>query len=104
MEGEFLRRSVSEFVGTFALIFVGAGSMMTGGGDLLGVAVAHGLILAIMVTGLGHVSGGHFNPAVSIGLWSGGRFPAEQLPGYIAAQVGGATRPSTSGIAPVRSR
>jgi len=63
VEGENLRRSVAEFVGAFALIFVGAGSIMTGGGDLLGVAVAHGLILAIMVTALGHISGGHFNPA-----------------------------------------
>jgi aquaporin TIP len=67
VEGESLRRSVAEFVGAFALVFIGAGSVMTGGG-LLAVAVAHGLILAIMVTALGHISGGHFNPAVTLGF------------------------------------
>jgi aquaporin TIP len=67
VQGETFRRSVAEFVGTFALVFIGAGSIMSGGG-LVGVALAHGLILAIMVTSLGHVSGGHFNPAVTFGF------------------------------------
>src|SRR3954453_16870736 len=57
VEGENLRRAVGEFVGGLALIFVGAGSVMTGGGGLFGVAIAHGLSLAIMVTALGHISG-----------------------------------------------
>jgi aquaporin TIP len=68
VEGEVFRRSVAEFVGAFALTFVGAGAIMASGGDLLAVAAAHGLILAIMVSALGHVSGGHFNPAVTFGF------------------------------------
>ena len=90
VEGENLRRSVAEFVGAFALIFVGAGSVMTGGGDLLGVAVAHGLILAIMVTALGHISGGHFNPAVTLGFLITRRIKPLLGLCYWAAQFSGA--------------
>src|SRR5215213_1015445 len=90
VEGENLRRSVAEFVGAFALIFVGAGSVMTGGGDLLGVAVAHGLILAIMVTALGHISGGHFNPAVTLGFIVTRRIKPLLGLCYWAAQFSGA--------------
>jgi aquaporin TIP len=90
VEGENLRRSVAEFVGAFALIFVGAGSVMTGGGDLLGVAVAHGLILAIMVTALGHISGGHFNPAVTLGFLVTRRIKPLLGLCYWAAQFSGA--------------
>ena len=70
MEGDFLRRAVAEFVGTFALIFVGAGAIMTAAGPadqspLLAAALAHGLVIAVMASAVGHISGGHFNPAVT---------------------------------------
>jgi aquaporin Z len=90
VEGETLRRSIAEFVGAFALVFVGAGSVMTGGGDLLGVAMAHGLILAIMVTALGHISGGHFNPAVTLGFLMTRRIrPLLGLSYWVAQFAGG---------------
>src|SRR5579864_2620173 len=78
-----LHRAVAEFIGTFALIFVGAGSVVTyaylfhGLGApssvvatyaLVGVALAHGLVIAVMVSAVGHISGGHFNPAVTFGF------------------------------------
>src|SRR5258708_13011979 len=71
------QKLTAEFLGTFALIFFGAGSICTdqylhgSGGSLglLGIALAHGLAIGIMVSALGHISGGHFNPAVSIGFW-----------------------------------
>jgi aquaporin Z len=67
MEFDPLRRAVAEFVGTFALIFVGAGSIAVGAG-LTGVAFAHGLVIAVMASAVGHISGGHFNPAVTLGF------------------------------------
>ncbi len=84
---------VAEFVGTFTLVFVGVGAIAVataGSAGLVGVALAHGLALAVMVTATAAVSGGHLNPAVSIGLWSAGKLPTERLLGYIAAQVAGA--------------
>jgi aquaporin TIP len=72
VEGDALRRAVAEFVGTFALIFVGAGSIATATAihdpSLVGVALAHGLTIAVMVSAVGHISGGHFNPAVTLGF------------------------------------
>ena len=95
-----LKRLSAEFIGTFWLVFGGCGSAVLAanfGGDgnplgigLLGVSLAFGLTVLTGAYALGHISGGHFNPAVSFGLWAGGRFAAKDLPAYIAAQVIGA--------------
>jgi aquaporin Z len=85
----------AEFIGTFWLVFGGCGSAVLAaafpalGIGFAGVALAFGLTVLTGVYAFGPISGGHFNPAVSIGLWAGGRFPAARLPGYIAAQVAG---------------
>ena len=91
MEGDGFRRGVAELVGAFALTFVGAGSIMASGNNLLAVAAAHGLILAIMVTALGHISGGHFNPAVTFGFLITGRIVPLLAVVYWIAQLVGAT-------------
>jgi len=86
----------AEFVGTFWLVLGGCGSAVLAaafpnvGIGLLGVALAFGLTVLTMAYAIGHISGCHLNPAVSIGLWAGGRFPANKLVPYIVAQVLGA--------------
>lgn len=86
----------AEFLGTAWLVFGGCGSAVLAaafpevGIGLLGVAFAFGLTVLTMAYAIGHISGCHLNPAVSIGLWAGGRFPASQLLPYIVAQVLGA--------------
>ena len=83
----------AEFIGTFWLVLGGCGSAVLAAGfpevgiGLLGVSLAFGLTVVTGAYALGPVSGGHFNPAVSIGLWTGGRFPAALLLPYIVAQV-----------------
>ncbi|MFC1773351.1 aquaporin Z [Pseudomonadota bacterium] len=83
----------AEFIGTFWLVLGGCGSAVLAaafpdvGIGLLGVALAFGLTLLTMAFAIGHISGCHINPAVSIGLWAGGRFPASELVPYIIAQV-----------------
>jgi len=85
----------AEFFGTFWLVFGGCGSAVIAaafpnvGIGLLGVSLAFGLTVVTMAYAIGHISGCHLNPAVSIGLWAGGRFPAAQLVPYIVAQVAG---------------
>jgi len=85
---------IAEFLGTFALTFIGAGAVCTsasgGGAGLLGVAIAHGTVLAVMISALGHISGGHFNPAVTLGLLTAQRFDSRKALPYIAAQLAGA--------------
>jgi MIP family channel proteins len=106
MEHDPLRRGFAEFVGTFALIFVGAGSIMAvvvafspnredlpslGGLTLVGVALAHGLTIAVMASAVGHISGGHFNPAVTLGFLVTRRIAPTLALVYWSVQFLGAT-------------
>jgi aquaporin Z len=88
------KAAVAEFVATFALIFIGAGAVIQAVGsgqlDLVGVALAHGLVLAIMVSVTGHISGGQVNPAVTIALWVAGKIPTFRAVILIVAQLLGA--------------
>jgi aquaporin Z len=96
-----VNRTAAELIGTFWLVFGGCGSAVLAAGvpdvgiGWLGVALAFGLTLLTMAIAIGHISGCHLNPAVSIGLVVGGRFPASELGPYIAAQLGGAILGST---------
>jgi aquaporin Z len=91
-----VKRSAAEFIGTFWLVLGGCGSAVLAaafpevGIGLLGVSLAFGLTVLTMAFAIGHISGCHLNPAVSVGLAVGGRFPATELPAYIVAQVLGA--------------
>jgi aquaporin Z len=91
-----MNKYVAELVGTFWLVLGGCGSAVLAaafpdvGIGLLGVSLAFGLTVLTMAYAIGHISGCHLNPAVSVGLWAGGRFPANQLAPYIVAQVVGA--------------
>jgi aquaporin Z len=87
------RRLTAEFIGTFWLVLGGCGSAVLAAGfpktgiGFLGVALAFGLTLLTMAYAIGHISGCHINPAVSVGLWAGGRFPGSEVIPYIIAQV-----------------
>ena len=91
-----MKKYAAEFIGTFWLVLGGCGSAVLAasfpevGIGLLGVSLAFGLTVLTMAYAIGHISGCHLNPAVSIGLWAGGRFEAGQLLPYIVAQVIGA--------------
>ena len=90
------KRATAEFIGTFWLVFGGCGSAVLAaafpqlGIGFAGVALAFGLTVLTMAFAIGHISGCHLNPAVSVGLWAGGRFPGKDLLPYIIAQVLGA--------------
>jgi len=88
----------AEFIGTFFLVFAGAGAIVvdaaTGAVTHVGVSLVFGLVITVLVYALGHVSGAHFNPAVTAGFWAAGEFPGRRVPGYVAAQLAGATAAS----------
>jgi len=83
-------RLLSELIGTFALTFIGGAAILNGQAGLPGIALAHGLALAVMISALGHISGGHFNPAVTTGFLVTGRFSATETVAYIGSQLAGA--------------
>lgn len=91
-----MKQFFAEFFGTFWLVFGGCGSAVFAasypdlGIGFTGVALAFGLSFLTMAFAVGHISGAHFNPAVSVGLWAAGRFESRKIPGYITAQVLGA--------------
>ena len=91
-----IQKGLAECLGTFWLVFGGCGSAVLAaafpevGIGLLGVALAFGLTVLTMAYSIGHISGCHLNPAVTFGLWAGGRFKAKDIPLYVAAQVVGA--------------
>lgn len=88
------KKIVAEFVGTFALVFAGTGAIiddsLTGKIGQIGIAMSFGLVVAVMIYSLGHISKAHFNPAVTIGFASVGKFEKKHVLPYIGAQIGGA--------------
>lgn len=91
-----MKKYLAELFGTFWLVFGGCGSAIFAAGfpelgiGFMGVALAFGLTVLTMAYAVGHISGGHFNPAVSLGLWAGGKFSSKELIPYIASQLLGA--------------
>jgi aquaporin Z len=88
-----MKKNLSEFIGTFWLVFGGCGSAMLAAGfpnvgiGLLGVSLAFGLTVVTMAYSIGHISGAHLNPAVTIGLWMGGRIEAKEILPYVVSQI-----------------
>lgn len=88
-----MKKNIAEFIGTFWLVFGGCGSALLAaafpnvGIGLVGVSFAFGLTVVTMAYSIGHISGAHLNPAVSVGLWLGGRFAAKDLASYIISQI-----------------
>lgn len=89
--GAKLRPLTAEFIGTFGLVFIGAGSIVvneaSGALGLLGVALAHAMVLSVMVTALMRISGAHFNPAVTFGLWLANKIEAKDAGLYVLTQL-----------------
>lgn len=88
---DLLKRSIAECIGTLILVFIGCGTVCVLGGDLLGIAVAFGLAVTIMIYTIGAVSGCHINPAVSIALCAAKKFPVKDTAAYCTAQFIGAS-------------
>jgi aquaporin NIP len=95
MDGRLVRSLVAEAIGTFALVFAGCGAIMvdakTHALGHVGVAISFGLVIMVMIYAVGHVSGAHFNPAVTLAFATSRRFPAVQVPAYWSAQLLGAS-------------
>src|SRR6266480_4588954 len=95
MKPSLAKQCVAEFIGTFALIFVGVGvianhSNLTSNAGLLAVALAHGFTIAVMVSATGAISGGHLNPAVTLGVLVGGKISLQRSVAYWISQLAGA--------------
>jgi aquaporin TIP len=88
LAGDYLRRGFAEFIGAFALVFVGVGSLIYG--DVVGAAFAHGLVIAVMVSAVGLISGGHFNPAITFAFVLTRRIATPLAIVYWIAQLGAA--------------
>lgn len=97
-----MKKSLAEFIGTFWLVFGGCGSALLAAGfpnvgiGLVGVSLAFGLTVVTIAYSLGHISGAHLNPAVTIGLWASGRFESKGVLPYIIAQVAGGILAATA--------
>jgi MIP family channel proteins len=96
----FIQKLTAEFIGTFALVFVGCGAIVVASGyepalGHGGVCAAFGLVIMVMINATGHISGAHFNPAVTFAFAVAGRFRWKEVPGYWMAQVGGAVLAAT---------
>lgn len=97
-----MKKYFAELFGTFWLVFGGCGSAIFAAGypelgiGFVGVSLAFGLTVLTMAYAVGHISGGHFNPAVSFGLWAGGKFSTKELIPYIVSQLGGAVLAATA--------
>ena len=90
MSEKWHEQLVAEFIGTFALVFIGAGAVVmagTAGSGLVGVALAHGVVLAVMVSVLAHISGAHFNPAVTVAVWVARKIDTLRALLYIVTQL-----------------
>jgi aquaporin Z len=91
MDGQLLKKAIVEFIGTFSLLFMGIGAIvMTGGTNLVAIAFAHGLAIGLLIMAAGHISGGFFNPAVTLGMLVTRRLSAYDTVVYIIAQLLGA--------------
>lgn len=87
MEYKLSTSLLAEFIGTFALVFIGAGAGALGLGGLVGVALAHGLVVLGFAYAYGHISGTHINPAVTLGVWAAGKINASRAVSYIVFQI-----------------
>ncbi|MEK7467283.1 MAG: aquaporin [Planctomycetota bacterium] len=90
MDKKLMGACVAELIGTFALTFIGGGAILNGGNSLLAIAIAHGLALATMISAMGHISGGQFNPSVTLGLLSIGKMKIGEAIPYWISQCAGA--------------